>query len=74
MGAFHFQKEWNGSQWAKLLTENKQASELQNDLRKGSRDQWKQWEFKSKITDGEPFRSEPRICSSPLETVTKPSH
>lgn len=32
---------------------NKQASELQNDLCKGIRDQWKQWEFKSKITDGE---------------------
>lgn len=55
------------------LKTNKQASELQNDLCKGIRDQWKQWEFKSKITDGEPFRSELRICSSPLETVTKPS-
>ena len=56
------------------LKTSKQASELQDDLCKGIRDQWKQWEFKSKITDGEPFRSELRICNSPLETVTKPSH
>lgn len=65
----------NGSQWPGLsLKTSKQASELQDDLCKGIRDQWKQWEFKSKIIDGEPFRSELRICNSPLETVTKPSH